>query len=97
MNIAVRPGPLRGRVEIPASKSVAHRAMIAAAPSCPTSSTSQPVRPSTTESRTPGTRSASSKGFSAPTRISALPSHGMEEVQDSFISSKADSLPMYRC
>ena len=31
MNIAVRPGPLRGRVEIPASKSVAHRAMIAAA------------------------------------------------------------------
>ena len=28
MNIAVRPGPLRGRVEIPASKSVAHRAMI---------------------------------------------------------------------
>ena len=27
MNIAVRPGPLRGRVEIPASKSVAHRAM----------------------------------------------------------------------
>ena len=31
MNIAVQPGPLRGRVEIPASKSVAHRAMIAAA------------------------------------------------------------------
>ena len=31
MNIAVRPGPLHGRVEIPASKSVAHRAMIAAA------------------------------------------------------------------
>ena len=31
MNIAVRPGTLRGRVEIPASKSVAHRAMIAAA------------------------------------------------------------------
>ena len=37
MNIAVRPGPLRGRVEIPASKSVAHRAMIAAAlADCPT-------------------------------------------------------------
>lgn len=31
MNIVVQPGPLRGRVEIPASKSVAHRAMIAAA------------------------------------------------------------------
>ena len=31
MNIAVRPGTLRGRVEIPASKSVAHRAMLAAA------------------------------------------------------------------
>lgn len=31
MNIVVQPGLLRGRVEIPASKSVAHRAMIAAA------------------------------------------------------------------